>query len=527
MIFFLRFFVTLLCVLDTHSLQLPKIFSSDMVLQAENPTIYGFTNTANATVVVTVSDTGEHATGVSSGSDNLFTIDLKPRVPSFKGATITVTEVGASSTPVTLKDVLFGDVWICSGQSNMEFAVAEMLNATETIRAAAVPGLRLFAVQKNASGKPTLDLIDTQYTTGWVKSSPETICGAEYGLQSDYCEPHCASYVVNASFKRPTWGYFSAVCFVHGLELARAYPDRPFGLVESCWGGTTIESWSSGDALKSCDPSHAGGLSGGVRWNSMVIPLLNFPIKGTVWYQGEANSKKQTANAYACQMKALIRDWRARWRYSSNFTFGIVQLAPAGDSSQGILRWSQYGATIDPLLVNVGMSVAIDLYDKKSPCGAVHIRNKTAVGNRMARASLALAYGHDITWSGPIAHTFKITETSESLLIGFTGTSGTLTFRNVTGQTTQHTKNIQITSDTALLNGWKNGEAFVYNTTYLNVNLTQLGGSIAGVRYAWANTPTGNFMYGGDDLPAGPFIARCNQNKCVLVPPGKVPIYDE
>lgn len=524
MIVLFHSFVTLLYALNTQSIWLPKIFSNNMVLQAENPTIYGYAETANATVTATIDDTGERLVSKASGPDNLFIIEFKPRAPSFKGTTITLSE---STFLIQLKKILFGDVWLCSGQSNMEFSVAEMFNASEIIKAAAIPGLRLFAVQKNASKQPTLDLIETQYPGGWVKSSPESICGAEYGLQSDYCEPHCGPSVVNISFKRPTWGYFSAVCFIHGAELARAHPDRPFGLIESCWGGTNIQSWSSGDALKSCDPTHASGIRGGNHWNSMVVPLLNFPIKGTIWYQGEANSKITQANNYTCQMKAMIRDWRTRWRRSSNFIFNIVQLAPSGDSSGGILRWSQKGATMDPELSGVGLAITIDLYDRHSPCGAVHIRNKTSVGKRIARASLALAYDHNITWTGPNPQTFMITEASKSsfLLIGFESTGGSLEFRNVSTQTSEPQQyNIEITSDKNLLTKWIPAFSSLINATHLKISLAGLNGTLSGVRYAWNNIPRGQFIYGGDNLPAGPFIARCDSRDCTFVPPGEIPV---
>ena len=193
----------------------------------------------------------------------------------------------------------------------MEFSGAEMFGASDVIAAAgAQPGLRLFAVQKNQSGTPRADIIESQFAGGWVETSPQTICGAEYETHDRFCEPHCGPSASVESFKRDTWGYFSAACYVHGLELLKS-TGRPQGLLESCWGGTPIEAWSSPAALAKCHGARAGpsvssarlplgpdfgagyeaGTSASALWNAMVNPLLGVPIRGALWYQGEAFSK--------------------------------------------------------------------------------------------------------------------------------------------------------------------------------------------------------------------------------------------
>lgn len=123
----------------------------------------------------------------------------------------------------------------------MEFSVAEAFASRELIQDADIAGLRLFAVQKNKSSTAVQDLIDVQ--EGWVPSSPQTVCGAEYFSPDAYCEPHCGPSAAVPSFHRATWGFFSAVCYIHGRTLLRK-TNRPQGLLESCWGGTRIESWS-------------------------------------------------------------------------------------------------------------------------------------------------------------------------------------------------------------------------------------------------------------------------------------------
>ena len=283
----------------------------------------------------------------------------------------------------------------------MEFSVAEMFGASAMIASSGMPGLRLFAVQKNGSGTRLPDIKASQYgERGWVASSPATACGAEYGNSQDYCEPHCA-YSPIPAFDRPTWGYFSAVCLVHGMRLLNE-TGRPQGLIESAWGGSEIELWSSQESRAKCPSTWCPGWPvrgrcprDGLYFAGMIAPLVHMPIRGALWFQGEANSATygaptgdvRSANHYSCQLEALISDWRSRWYRSANMSWGVVQLAPAGDASEGTLRWAQ--SNVVSATARAYLAVTIDLYDKHSPCGAIHIRNKTAVANRLAVGTLA------------------------------------------------------------------------------------------------------------------------------------------
>lgn len=217
-------------------------------------------------------------------------------------------------------------VWICSGQSNMEFSVAESYGYDGKVgglipTAGSHPGLRLYAVQKNASTTPVTDPIDLQYSEGWVTSTPESVCGAEFpGLDgynppantTAYCAPHCGPSSVVKSFARKTWGYFSAVCFATGAALLRD-TGRPQGMLETCWGGTPIEDWLpnmpdhqhtqahqararaqvQAEAEAQAQQAQGGGeeetpapRGDGGLYNGMVAPFLQVPIKGALWYQG-------------------------------------------------------------------------------------------------------------------------------------------------------------------------------------------------------------------------------------------------
>jgi hypothetical protein len=178
----------------------------------------------------------------------------------------------------------------------MEFAVAEMLDAKEVIASSADPLIRLLSIAKVKSPTPLEDVSMTQ-DDGWQLAGPQSICGgiAKNGSQyakADYCEPHCAGCTATwaPEFKRHTWGYFSAVCFVHGRTI-RQVTGRPQGLVAASWGGSPIEVWSPPSVGAACpgavDPAHSEDLS--TAWNSMIKPLTQFPIKGAVWFQGESN----------------------------------------------------------------------------------------------------------------------------------------------------------------------------------------------------------------------------------------------
>ena len=283
------------------------------------------------------------------------------------------------------------------------------------------------------------------------------MCGAAHGRSPpDFCTPHCGPSADVPSFKRDTWGYFSAACYVHGLEILRA-TGRPQGLIESCWGGTPIEAWSSPRALAACNSTAAPEPSavdaaelGGLRatpsslWNSMIVPLLGVPIKGALWYQGEANAKH--GNLYACQLKEMITEWRKRFAplpatAGAPFAFTTVQIAPAG--GDGTLRLAQQASLALP---RTGLAVTVDLYDGSSPCGAVHTRHKNETGLRAAAASLAAAYGRaDVAWEGPRPTTF--TAAAGAVTIAFKA-AGALAFTNVSTQTTvKHDQNFEVTAD--------------------------------------------------------------------------------
>ncbi|XP_063291972.1 sialate O-acetylesterase [Pelobates fuscus] len=299
-------------------------------------------------------------------------------------------------TYIMLTDILFGDVWLCGGQSNMEMTVAQIFNASKEFKKAVhYPNVRLFTAALETSPTELEDLakVDLQ----WSLPTPENLG--------------------NGNFT-----YFSAVCWLFGRHLHRRLK-YPIGLVESVWGGTPVEAWSSKRALSKCGlkPTectmdkfyYAGPCTFSVLWNAMIHPLLNMTIKGAIWYQGEQNTVTDT-NLYNCTFPAMIEDWRQSFHEGSSgqtdqhFPFGFVQLSTNQKSKEldnfPIIRWHQtadYGFAPNPKMVNTFMAVAMDLGDERSPYGCIHPRDKQTVAYRLYLGARAIAYGDKISFRGP------------------------------------------------------------------------------------------------------------------------------
>ena len=197
--------------------------------------------------------------------------------------------------------------------------------------------------------------------------------------------------------------YMSAVCFLFARNIYDV-TGVPMGLIDSSWGGTRIEAWSSSEALEACDiPDHVNEEkpqeSNSNLWNAMIAPLKQMSLKGFLWYQGEANSH-WNSDQYNCTFPTLIDSWRSEFS-SNSFTsptapFGFVQLSTIKydhDSTYPLLRWHQtadYGFVPNPRMEKVFMAVAVDTYDEEN---GIHPRYKQIIGERLAFTGLNIAYG--------------------------------------------------------------------------------------------------------------------------------------
>ncbi len=341
-----------------------RIFSSGMVLQrdAEIP-IWG-TAPAQATVNVTLGDTQASGTADASGQ---WRILLPPR--SSGSVTLTVTS-GAQT--LTFTDVVFGDVYLASGQSNMEWPLSSATNAAAEIAAANFPDIRQFKIQKGVANTPSSDLP----ASAWTKALPSTAGG------------------------------FSAVAYFFARELHLS-KGVPIGIVNSSYGGSRIEAWMS-DEMLGFDESVR--LANGeterqptVIYNKMIHPIVGFPLAGVIWYQGESNADNLAdADGYRPLFRTLITGWRALWN-DPTLPFLWVQLpnfsTPTG-STPGL--WDAWPRVRDAQsaalsLPHTGEAVTIDL----GLANDIHPPNKFPVGKRLADVARHVVYGETLVHSGP------------------------------------------------------------------------------------------------------------------------------
>jgi sialate O-acetylesterase len=348
------------------------VFGDHMVLQRERPVlIWGEAAPGEA---VTVEFAGQHksATAMAAGQ---WRVELDPLPASAEPRTLTV----RGRNTVTFADVLVGEVWLCSGQSNMEKPLGPRKgqkptnNYEEEIRQADYPRLRLFEVPWYAKPKPGV--------TGlcWVRCTPETIVSTE----------------------------FSAAAYYFGRELVREL-DVPVGLIHASFGGTQIEAWMPAEAFaQSPDlrdlvhvhyPAWVEGVQPTELYQSMIVPLEPYALRGFLWYQGETNCMNADGAIYTEKMRALIASWRAAW-HDPAAPFYYVQIAPFDYS-----RWDKFPKLLTPealpqfwaaqtaalAIPHTGMVVTTDLVADPHD---IHPTDKRDVGLRLARLALAETYG--------------------------------------------------------------------------------------------------------------------------------------
>lgn len=401
-------------------LRLPTFIDSHMVLQRspQKARVWGWAG-YNANVTARLDGT-EIGFSIAQSFDRGWWIDFPPQ-PAGAGHTIDISD---GNKTIHLEDIAFGDVYLCSGQSNMQMSVPAVFNATaEIIDSANYPNLRLATVEQTTTDTPQPD-VDTKANYVWKRSGPDAVDG-------------------NAPFS-----YYSATCYFFGRDLYKSLGGLvPIGLLTSCWGGQKVEVFSSPDALndETCggtrpaknkspeesaqknrlhgdatksradsskllrglhydpldsqwtdgqdDPPHNSSL-----WNGMIFPFLPMRLSGVVWYQGEANSNDATS--YACRFPAMISDWRAKFDLP-DLPFVFVELAGFDDQTLWpVFRAGQEAALALP---KVGMATAIDLRDPASPNGGIHPRRKQEVGRRVSLVMRSIKYKerNGLVYTGP------------------------------------------------------------------------------------------------------------------------------
>jgi len=350
--------------------RLPKIIGDHMVLQQGMPVpIWGWADAAES-VTVTL---GESKAATTADADGKWMVKLDA---AQAGGPCQMTVQGNNT--ITLDDILVGEVWVCSGQSNMQWSVSGSANPQVEIAAADYPKIRLFTVARKVAEKPLDDCEGS-----WVACSPQTVPG------------------------------FSAVAYFFGRYLHKEL-DVPVGLINTSWGGTIAEAWTSHEGLlgepdfepilqraAQFDPNTPNQASN--LYNAMIQPLIPFGIRGAIWYQGESNCSR--AKQYRKLFPAMITDWRTHWG-QGDFPFLFVQLAPfryGGLDPRCLAElWEAQRLTLS--LPNTGMAVTTDIGNVAD----IHPKNKQDVGRRLALWALAITHGKDLVYSGPLYESMAV-----------------------------------------------------------------------------------------------------------------------
>ncbi|MCK5104694.1 MAG: sialate O-acetylesterase, partial [Cyclobacteriaceae bacterium] len=337
-------------------IKLPAIFGDHMVLQQNtNASIWGKATPRQTVQVVTSWESETYSTK----SDKEGNWKLKVKTPIAGGPyTITISD----DTSLTLNNVLIGEVWVCSGQSNMQMTMSgyrnqPILGSNEAIALSKNKSIRLFTVERNKSLEQLQD-----FSGSWGECTPGNV------------------------------SEFSATAYFFGRMIEEAL-DVPVGLICSSWGGTRIEPWMSENGFNKFnwvtlpDKNQTGDFSQQtptVLYNAMIKPMVGYAIKGGLWYQGESN--RNEPDHYRELMPGLVENWRNEWGIG-DFSFYYTQIAPFDYGSKGInsalLREAQLKAST--AIPNIGMASLMDVGEKHN----IHPADKEAAGERLAYLALA------------------------------------------------------------------------------------------------------------------------------------------
>lgn len=482
---------------------LPVMFTDHMVLQRDMTTpVWGWADPGES-VTVTLGDQEKKTTADQSGK---WRVDLAPHAGGYDAFTLTV----KASNTVQIEDVVYGEVWICSGQSNMQWPVTASWNSDLAIASADHPEIRIITNENAGVQVPMQDFVGR-----WEICSPQTI------------------------------GDFSAVGFYFGLQLQKIL-DVPVGLIDNAWGGSSCEAWVERERL-AANPemyrplmqrweetesqpdlrdSYAEYEKAILQWqdaeiaakkageavpdqpgrpnnqmvaqhrpanllNGRVWPIIPYAIKGVIWYQGESNASR--AYQYGDLFPLMIQNWRDLWG-QGDFSFYWVQLADFQrettepvESDWAELREAQT-MTLDKL-PKTGQAVIIDIGEASD----IHPRNKLEVGKRLARLALAQDYGFDFAHQSPRFDSMEVRDGKAHL-----------TFKHVGGGLRSvDAAEVQGFTIAGEDHQWKNAQATIERDGTVTVWSDEVAQPVA-VRYAWANNPVCN-VYSREGLPLTPF----------------------
>lgn len=375
------------------AIRLPEVFGDGMVLQQQSSVpIWGWSEPGSKVTLSTSWNKKSYTATVSANGG------WRVQVTTPKaGGPYTIRITGSET--IVLQDVLVGEVWFCSGQSNMEMPMAgfprqAIAGSENIIKSSANSQIRLFRVTRAAQVTPQDTL-----SGKWEQASA-------------------------ASVKS-----FSAVGYLYG-RLLQEKLKVPVGIISSAYGGTPIEAWMPAQSLQefpsvklpsTTNPPKQLKSQPTVLYNAMIHPAAGYGIKGFLWYQGEANARNP--HLYAGLMAAMVKAWRAQW-HNASLPFYYVQLAPFNrkDSNQASTRVREAQLKALELIPYSGMAVTLDVGDEKN----IHPSDKWTVAQRLYQLALAKTYGFkEVAWSGPVYKSLKVT--SDTAQLRFEHTGGGLT----------------------------------------------------------------------------------------------------
>ncbi len=485
------------------NVKLPGIFSDHMVLQQNVPLpVWGW---ADAGEQVTVSIAGQTRTATADASGN-----WKLKLGALAAdSPLTMTVTGHNT--IVIQDVLVGEVWLGSGQSNMQLSVNDVRNAWQEKASARFPQLRMFTVGRIPATSPK-----TNCEGKWLVCAPETV------------------------------GSFSAAAYFFGRELHQKL-GVPVGLIHSSWGGTPIETWASMPKMEA-EPElvpvlknwratlypydeqkgQAQYIQALEKWtnnaaklkaagktvpplpqkkgdprldknypanlfNGMIAPIIPYAIRGAIWYQGENNAANDLARLYSIQLALLIQDWRQRWGEGA-FPFAWVQLPNFHPRTTNIVETNYHNwciireCMLKTLAVeNTGMAITVDVGEANN----IHPKNKQAVGHRLALWALAKVYDQNIPYSGPLPDGQEIK-----------GNEIDLSFKHADGGLVAKDGDLKGFAIAGEDHHWVWANARIEGHQVI-VSSPEVKSPKA-VRYAWAANPDCN-LFSGAGLPASPF----------------------
>jgi sialate O-acetylesterase len=472
-------------------IKLPAIISDHMVIQQKARVHIWGTASPHEKITVAIL---KQSVSTQTGENGKWSIWLKP----MKAGVSTEMIITGKNT-ITIKDVLIGEVWIGSGQSNMEWSVKQSNNAEAEIANSANPMIRLFLVKHKIADQPVEEAFGE-----WKVCGPDAV------------------------------GDFSAAEYFFGRELYKA-TKLPMGLIESCWSATPGQSWLNKPALEAVPElkyvfddwnavlakypeakqryneavekwksDSATSKSLGVNppamprqpdgpgsknapaslYNGMIAPLTPYTIRGVLWYQGEANAYEKTAYPYRYLLQALVNDWRKAWG-QGNFPFMVVQLSAFTKHPYWpILRESQAEALKLP---NTALVVTIDIGDSTN----AHSKKKQELGYRLSLVARHLAFNEDIEYSGPMFKKAVVKGSTIRISFGHARGLQAKDGGQLTGFTIAGADDKYIAADARV-----DRQTVVVS----NPNIT----NPVAVRYAWLDWPVCNLINEAE-LPASPF----------------------